>query len=227
MIQHIRNYLRLFVELSKVRIALLAAFSAAAGFMTAADRLSSGIIAPVSGIFLLACGALSLNQYQERNSDALMDRTRSRPLPSGRVKSVTVILFSLSCIAAGFLLLFFSVLSSGSSQQGKSSKVVIVPCSMGTLGRIAAASGSKLIERIADVALKERRRLVVVPRETPLHSLHLKNMLELSSAGAVILPAMPGFYQKPGSVDDIINFMVSKILDALDIPNELSARWGN
>ena len=121
----------------------------------------------------------------------------------------------------------FSVLSSGSSQQGKSSKVVIVPCSMGTLGRIAAASGSKLIERVADVALKERRRLVIVPRETPLHSLHLKNMLELSSAGAVILPAMPGFYQKPGSVDDIINFMVSKILDALDIPNELSARWGN
>ena len=121
----------------------------------------------------------------------------------------------------------FSSLSSGSYQHGKCSKVVIVPCSMGTLGRIAAASGSKLIERVADVALKERRRLVVVPRETPLHSLHLKNMLELSSAGAVMLPAMPGFYQKPGSVDDIINFMVSKILDALDIPNDLYARWGN
>ncbi|MCL4469160.1 MAG: UbiA family prenyltransferase [Deltaproteobacteria bacterium] len=109
MIRRIGNSLRLFIELSKVRIALLAAFSAAAGFMTAADRLSSGIIAPVSGIFLLACGALSLNQYQERNTDALMDRTRLRPLPSGRVKSVTVISFSLSCIAAGFLLLFFFV----------------------------------------------------------------------------------------------------------------------
>ena len=121
----------------------------------------------------------------------------------------------------------FSALSSGSSQQGKSSKVVIVPCSMGTLGRIASASGSKLIERVADVALKERRRLVVVPRETPLHSLHLKNMLELSTAGAVILPAMPGFYQKPETITDIVHFTVAKILDALDIPNELSARWGS
>lgn len=106
---HIRNSFRLCIELSKVRIALLAAFSAAAGFMTAAERISSGIIAPVSGIFLLACGALSLNQYQERYTDALMDRTRSRPLPSGRVKSRTVIAFSLSCIAAGFLLLLFFV----------------------------------------------------------------------------------------------------------------------
>ncbi len=120
----------------------------------------------------------------------------------------------------------FSSLSSGSSKQGKSSKVVIVPCSMGALGRIATASGSKLIERIADVALKERRRLVIVPRETPLHSLHLKNMLELSSAGAVILPAMPGFYQRPRTIDDIVNFVVSKILDALDIPNGLYKRWG-
>jgi 4-hydroxy-3-polyprenylbenzoate decarboxylase len=120
----------------------------------------------------------------------------------------------------------FSSLSSGSYQHGKSSKVVIVPCSMGTLGRIASASGSKLIERIADVALKERRRLVIVPRETPLHSIHLKNMLELLSAGAVILPAMPGFYQKPKTISDMVNFMVSKILDALDIPNDLYTRWG-
>ncbi|MCL4558314.1 MAG: UbiA family prenyltransferase [Deltaproteobacteria bacterium] len=109
MMLHIRNSFRLFIELSKVRIALLAAFSAAAGFVAAAGRLSSGIIAPVSGIFFLACGALSLNQYQERYTDALMDRTRSRPLPSGRVKPVTVISFSLLCIAAGFLLLFFFV----------------------------------------------------------------------------------------------------------------------
>ncbi len=121
----------------------------------------------------------------------------------------------------------FSSLSSGSYRHGKSSKVVIVPCSMGTLGRIASASGSKLIERIADVALKERRRLVIVPRETPLHSIHLKNMLELLSAGAVILPAMPGFYQKPRAVQDIVNFMVSKIRDALDIPNDLYTRWGD
>ncbi len=120
----------------------------------------------------------------------------------------------------------FSSLSSGSYRYGKSNKVVIVPCSMGTLGRIASSSGSKLIERIADVALKERGRLVIVPRETPLHPIHLKNMLKLSLAGAVILPAMPGFYQKPKTVQDIVNFMVSKMLDSLDIPNELYKRWG-
>ncbi len=119
----------------------------------------------------------------------------------------------------------FSPLSSGSRRQGSVSRVVIVPCSMGTLGRIASASGSKLIERVADVALKERRRLVIVPRETPFNTLHLNNMLELSRAGAVILPAMPGFYQKPKTLGDIISFMVSKILDALDIPNDLYERW--
>jgi flavin prenyltransferase len=124
----------------------------------------------------------------------------------------------------------FSSLSSGSSKYGKDGKpgsVIIVPCSMGTLGRIASASGSKLIERIADVAMKERRRLVLVPRETPFNRIHIKNMLELSSSGAVILPAMPGFYQKPKTVDDIVKFMVSKILDAIDIPNDLYPRWGN
>lgn len=117
----------------------------------------------------------------------------------------------------------FSPLSSGSY---KSSSVVIVPCSMGTMGRIASASGSKLIERIADVALKERRKLVIVPRETPFNQLHIKNMLALSTAGAVILPAMPGFYQKPKTIHDIVDFMVSKILDAIDIPNNLYKRWG-
>lgn len=124
----------------------------------------------------------------------------------------------------------FSTLSSGSYKDGKYGKfssVIIVPCSMGTLGRLASASGSKLIERVADVALKERRRLVLVPRETPFNRIHIKNMLELSSAGAVILPAMPGFYQKPKTVDDIVKFMVSKILDAIDIPNDLYTRWGN
>ena len=116
----------------------------------------------------------------------------------------------------------FSPLSSGSHGFDAA---VVVPCSMGTLGRIASGSGSKLIERVADVALKEHRRLVVVPRETPLNMLHLENMLKLAAAGAVILPAMPGFYQKPESVADVVRFMVSKILDALDIPNVLYKRW--
>ncbi len=116
----------------------------------------------------------------------------------------------------------FSPLSSGSYKFGS---VAIVPCSMGTLGRLATSSGSMLIERVADVALKERRRLVVVPRETPFNQLHINNMLRLSMAGAVILPAMPGFYHRPKTVNDIVHFMVSKILDAMDIPNDLYKRW--
>ncbi len=138
--------------------------------------------------------------------------------------------FSVNAIApeSRFLSIYdnddlFSPLSSGS--YGFNS-VIIAPCSMGTLGRIASASGSKLIERVADVALKEKRRLILMPRETPLNSIHLKNMLKLVSAGAVILPAMPGFYHKPKTVRDIVTFMVSKILDSIGIPNNLYERWG-
>ncbi len=109
MIKSIRSHIKLCVELSKVRIAMLAAFSAAAGFIMAANGLSYGIIAPVLGIFIMACGALALNQYQERSTDALMDRTMSRPLPSGRTRPGAVVFFSIACIAAGSLVLFFLV----------------------------------------------------------------------------------------------------------------------
>lgn len=109
MIKRIWSHIRLFIELSKIRIALLAALSASAGFMIATDRLSYGVIAPVLGIFFLACGALALNQYQERHTDALMDRTMSRPLPSGRTRPVTVVSFSISCIASGFFVLLYFV----------------------------------------------------------------------------------------------------------------------
>ena len=141
----------------------------------------------------------------------------------------TEVPFSINAIAVNQDLItlhdndnLFSPLSSGSHVFDK---VVIVPCSMGTLGRIATGSGSKLIERVADVAIKEKRKLIIVPRETPINIIHLKNMLKLASAGAVILPAIPGFYHKPKTIDDIISFLVSKILDALDIPNDLYKRW--
>lgn len=102
---------------------------------------------------------------------------------------------------------------------------VICPCSMGTLARIAHGFSSNLLERAADVALKERRTLILVPRETPLSSVHLRNMLSLSEAGAVILPAMPGFYHRPETVAHMVDFVVAKILDRLGVESPLVKRW--
>ena len=101
------------------------------------------------------------------------------------------------------------------------SAMVIVPASMGTVGRIAAGISSSLIERTADVFLKERSKLVIVPRETPFNAIHLKNLLTLDQAGAVILPASPGFYHDPKSIDDLIDFVVARILKHLEIDQEL------
>ena len=103
--------------------------------------------------------------------------------------------------------------------------MVIVPCSMATLGGIASGNLHSLMGRSADVCLKEGRKLVAVPRETPLSRIHLKNMLSLSEAGAVILPAMPGFYSRPESIEELINFVTARILDQLGIENSLSPRW--
>lgn len=118
---------------------------------------------------------------------------------------------------------FFAPVASGTSAPDA---VVICPCSMGTAGRIAAGLSDNLLERVADVALKEDRALLLVPRETPFNQLHLENLLRLSRAGARIIPAMPGFYQQPQTIEDLVNFVVGKVLDSLGVEHRLFPRWG-
>ncbi len=104
--------------------------------------------------------------------------------------------------------------------------MVVCPCTMGTLAALAAGLADNLIERAADVVLKEGRKLILVPRETPFSQVHLENMLRLARCGAVILPANPGFYHRPDSVEKIVDFVVARVLDHLEIDHDLIPRWG-
>ena len=112
------------------------------------------------------------------------------------------------------------------SGSNPSDAMAICPCSMGTAGAIAGGLADNLIERAADVMLKERRTLVLVPRETPLSAIHLENLLKLARAGAVILPPSPGFYAHPATVDDLVDFVVARVLDQLGVVHSLLPRWG-
>lgn len=103
--------------------------------------------------------------------------------------------------------------------------MIICPCSMGTLSAISVGASRSLIERAADVTLKERRKLVLVPRETPLSAIHLGNMLRLTRAGAVVMPASPGFYHRPTQVSDLVDFVVARMLDQLGVEQKLVKRW--
>jgi flavin prenyltransferase len=103
--------------------------------------------------------------------------------------------------------------------------MVICPCSMGTLSAIAVGASRSLVERAADVTLKERRRLVLVPRETPLSAIHLENMLRVTRSGAVVLPASPGFYHQPESIGALVDFVVARVLDHLEVEHEIVRRW--
>ncbi|MCS7462469.1 UbiX family flavin prenyltransferase [Paenibacillus doosanensis] len=116
--------------------------------------------------------------------------------------------------------------ASTASGSFRTSGMVIIPCSMGTLSGIAHGASDNLLERTADVMLKEGRPLIIVPRETPLHAIHLENMLKLARMGVRIIPAMPAFYQGPQSMDDMVDFMVGKVLDSMDVEHELYKRWG-
>lgn len=118
---------------------------------------------------------------------------------------------------------WFAPVASGSNPPDA---MVVCPCSMGTLAAIAQGLSDNLIERAADVVLKEGRKLILVPRETPLSAIHLENMLRLARAGAVILPPSPGFYHHPETVADVVDFVVARVLDQLAVPHALLRRWG-
>lgn len=118
---------------------------------------------------------------------------------------------------------FSAGIASGSFRTGG---MVVAPCSMSTLASIAHGITTNLATRAADVHLKERRRLILVPRETPLSLVHLENMAAVTRAGAIVLPAMPGWYHRPRSLDDLIDFMVARICDQLGVENDLAGRWG-
>jgi 4-hydroxy-3-polyprenylbenzoate decarboxylase len=119
---------------------------------------------------------------------------------------------------------FNAPMASGSARMAG---LVICPCSTGTLGRIANGTSEDLVTRAADVCLKERRKLIVVPRETPLSLLHLRNMVSLTEAGGVVLPAMPGFYHRPKGIGDLVDFVVQRICDQLGMDVSISERWGS
>lgn len=112
------------------------------------------------------------------------------------------------------------------SGSGEKAPLVVCPCSAGTLSALATGASNNLIERAGDVALKERRQLILVPREAPFSEVHLENMLKLTRMGAVIMPASPGFYHKPASVEDLVDFIVARLLDHLGIDQDLMPRWG-
>ena len=119
---------------------------------------------------------------------------------------------------------WFAPVASGSNPP---EAMIVCPCTMGTLASIAQGLASNLIERAADVVLKEGRKLVLVPRETPFSAIHLENMLRLARAGAVILPPNPGFYHHPQNVGDLVDFVVARILDQVAVPHSLMQRWGD
>ena len=150
-------------------------------------------------------------------------------LPSRPAEAKKALLARLPAVDAEKLAVFgreewFAPVASGSNPPDA---MVVCPCSMGTLASIAQGLSDNLIERAADVVLKEGRKLVLVPRETPFSVIHLENMLRLARAGAVILPPSPGFYNHPKSVGDIVDFVVARVLDQLAVPHQLMTPWGS
>ena len=147
---------------------------------------------------------------------------------SGNIELQQAYLTKLYNAAPGQIVVFgkeqwMAPVASGS---GSPNTMVVCPCSTGCLSAIATGASNNLIERAADVVLKERKKLILVPREAPYSEIHLEHMLKLTRMGAVILPASPGFYHKPQSIDDLIDFVVARILSQMGLEQNLVARWG-
>lgn len=181
-------------------------------------RLLECLLAAGCRVQLLYSQAAQVVARQEMNLE----------LPSRPAEARAALLARMPAVAPEKLAVFgreewFAPVASGSNPPDA---MVVCPCTMGTLAAIAQGLSDNLIERAADVVLKEGRRLILVPRETPFSTIHLENMLRLARAGAVILPPSPGFYHHPREIGDIIDFVVARILDQLRVPHELMRRWG-
>ncbi|MBK6335350.1 MAG: UbiX family flavin prenyltransferase [Betaproteobacteria bacterium] len=193
------------------------AFTGASG-MPYGLRLLDCLLAAQCRVFLLYSPAAQIVARQECDLTLPAQPREAARLLSGRYRA-----------AAEQLTVFgredwMAPVASGSNP---ADAMAVCPCSMGTLGAIAHGLADNLIERAADVMLKERRPLVLVPRETPLSTIHLDNMLRLAHAGAVILPPAPGFYDRPQAVADLVDFVVARVLDQLRVPHALGPRWGD
>ena len=201
------------------------------------DRVSGPIALAMTGasgaqygLRLLQCLlSAGLNVYLTLSKPAQMviGLETDEKLP-GRVTEIERWLSDAHRVPAGQLRVFgpeewTAPLASGSNAPGA---MIVCPCSMATIAGIAHGTSRNLIERAADVMLKERRPLIVVPRETPLSLIHLENLLRLAQAGAVVLPANPGFYTRPQSVADLVDFVVARVLDHLGVEHTLTKRWG-
>ena len=176
-------------------------------------RFVSALLESGHRVHLAATGA----SLRVMRHEALLDVDMQRPDLAA--------LFPQSLRANLFVHDLAAVEATPSSGSARIAATVLIPCSMGTLARVAHGFSSNLVERMADVAIKEGRPLLVVPRETPLSVIHLENMLKLARAGAIVLPAMPGFYTRPQTVQDMVDFVVGKALDRLGVEHALFARW--
>lgn len=182
------------------------------------------------GLRLLQClvaAGCTVNVMVSRAAQVVMATETDLKLP-GSPPAMQAALAGFTGAAPGQLLVFgredwFAPPASGS---GEKAPLVVCPCSTGTLSALATGASNNLIERAGDVALKERRQLILVPREAPYSEVHLENMLKLTRMGAVIMPASPGFYHNPQSVNDLVDFIVARILDHLGLPQDLMPRWG-